>query len=283
MPIPIVVAAVAFVKAMTARFAAMTFIEKTAAAIVVYDLWDNGLREDVEAYAVKMAADTAGLVLDPDEPFTDASFSNAISQRTGIAIRSIRDQQMIKEDLDTYAAGLVSERSGYHVRSVSNVPVLKEDLQRIACAVLTERLGIPAGVMPADGELFNPEAIKQRLLSWAKAELFARVGEDIGVQISEIMAAGDMELVAAEINALLKGMDSGFEVTGRKMAVFVANRLATKSVTEYQAVAAGDTKKTRRQLQVKIAQQRFRAVHGNRQKYIPLGFTVTYNPPPPPP
>jgi len=47
------------------------------------------------------------------------------------------------------------------------------------------------------------------------------------------------------------------------------------SVEKLQVRASGMTKKSRRSLQVRAAQQRFRSLHGNRQIYVPLGMVGT--------
>ncbi|KXB29250.1 hypothetical protein AT959_14840 [Dechloromonas denitrificans] len=259
---------------LVARIKAMGWLEWAAISMFAEKVFTADVKKEINDAIVKEAAERAGVTLDAENPLSDASLANAVFQRTGIPLRSLRDQVLIKEDLDTWAASLVSAKSGYTIRSVSNVAILKEDLQRTACAVLTERLGIPAGVLPSDGQAFDPEAIKTRLLAWAKAEIMTRVGEDVGVSVDEIMALGDVESVAYELNSLLKLADSDMTVTGRKLAVRVVNQLAARSVVEYQQVVQGDTKASRRRLQNRKAQERFRAKWGNRQKYVPLDMNA---------
>lgn len=237
------------------------------------------IHEDVNAavlgWIVEHAATRAGLALDPEDPLSDASFAGALSQKTGITIRSLKDRDMIREDVDMYAAQVVSDRSGYLVHSVSNVAVLKADLQRIAAALLSDRLGIPAGVLPGDGEEFDAAAVKERLLSWAKAELMTRVNEEVAIHTQEIMDAGGLEEIAADMNSRLASLGSVENVTARQLAVQVATRLATGAVVDFGKVAKGMSKRTRRQLQLRDAQKKFRATHGNRQQYVPLGMVGT--------
>lgn len=273
MPVPFL-AAGAIVARVVAAIRSLGWLQWLGIGAIVEKVYSGDLKDEINGAIAEEAAARAGIVLDRNDPLSDASLAGAVYQKTGIPLRSLRDQAMIIEDVDAWAASLVSAKSGYVIRSVSNVPILKEDMRRVACAVLTERLGIPAGVLPGDGEEFNPEAIKGRLLAWAKAELFQKIGDDIGIQIDEILAVGDLESAAAEINSLLRGMNSGFEVTGRKLALTIANQLAAKSITEYQQVVQGDTKGTRRRLQNRKAQERFRAKHGNRQKYVPLNMSA---------
>lgn len=260
----------------------MGLLKWASFAAIVNWLTDNGVVRAVEQWIVSAALERSGLRLAEEDPLSDASLSAAVSEKFGVPIRSLKDQQMIKEDLDYWTAGQVSERSGYLVRSVSNVDILKEDLERVAAAVLSDRLNIPAGVIAADDGVFDPVAIKERLLAWAKAELMTSIEAEIGVSLEEIMAIPDIESAAGEINGRLALLKSDQFVTARRLAFNVANTLAMNAVTEYQQVATRMTKRQRRQEQLRQAQAKFRRRHGNRQVYVPLGFSaaVTENPPP---
>lgn len=233
------------------------------------------LRDMLVGWVLEQAATRAGLQLNPDDPFSDASLAGALSQKTGVTIRSLKDRAMIEEDIDAHAAALVSQRSGYVVRSVRNVEMLKADLQRVACALISEKLGLPAGVMPGDGEELDPVAVKERLLAWAKAELYSNINEQVGVSLQEIAAMGDVEALAVELSGQLRAMGSDEEITARRLAVQISSMMATRAVTEYQQAAQNMSKRSRRQLQLRDAQAKFRARHGNRQVYVPLGMAAT--------
>lgn len=275
MPLPLVPLVSALAVPLTGLLRMLSF------AAIVNWLTDNGVVRAVEQWIISAALEKAGLRLAEDDPLSDASLAAAVSERFGVPIRSLKDQQMIKEDLDYWTAGQISERSGYLVRSVSNVDILKEDLERVAAAVLSDRLNIPAGVIAADDGVFDPVAIKERLLAWAKAELMTSIEAEIGVSLEEIMAIPDIESAAGEINGRLALLKSDQFVTARRLAFNVANTLAMNAVTEYQQVATRMTKRQRRQEQLRQAQAKFRRIHGNRQVYVPLGFSaaVTENPP----
>lgn len=250
-------------------------------AALVDLLSENGVIRAVKGWIVSAALSQAGLTLDKDDPLSDASMANAISERLGFPVRTLVDKQMIREDVEMFAAAQISERSGYLIRSVSNVDMLKEDLERTAAAVLSDRLGIPAGVIAADDGVFDPVAIKARLMAWAKAEIMQQVAAEIGTSYEELMAVADVESLAGEINGRLAAMNSDQFVTARRLAFNLANSVAMSAITEYQQVASGMTKRQRRQEQVRQAQAKFRRRHGNRQVYVPLGFSaaVTENPP----
>jgi len=228
------------------------------------------IKRDVFDWVIAYFAERAGINLDYENPLSEESITSGISNRIGIPLRSLRDKEMMKEDLDAFVVAQITERSGYQVHSVLNVEVLKNDLERIALAVMTEKLGVPAGVLPGEGELLNPAAIKERLLSWAKAELFTRLESEAGISVDEIMAMADVEGLAATMNRQLTDMESFERITAQRIAVRIANQMGSRAVADYQRVVVRDTKKSRRRAQIKAAQDKFRARHGNRNLYIPL-------------
>lgn len=240
----------------------------TVAAIINY-LTDNGVVRAIYQWIAQAALHHAGLELDENDPLSDASLAGAVSKRTGVTLRSLKDKETIMEDLDTFTCDMIMQRAGYRIASVRNVDTLKADLLRIAAAEMTARLGLPVGVLPEDGT-FKPEEVKERLIVWAKAEVLNRVGQEIGVKAEELFGLYDFEGLAAEINERLREVDSDFSVTGRKLAISMANKLASKAVTDYQAVALDGTKRGRRKEQIRAAQRRFREKWGNRRQYMPV-------------
>jgi len=119
------------------------------------------------------------------------------------------------------------------------------------------------------------EEIKQNLLGWAKAELLNQVGEGVAISLEELQQIGDVEGLAVQLNGRLSAMGSPESVTARQIALHVSNRLAVSAIADYGRVSEEVSKRTRRQLQLRAAQSKFRAVHGNRQKYVPLGMVAT--------
>lgn len=269
MPFPLLALAPALV-AWAGRSLAVYGLAKLASDEPVQEL-----KRVVLGFVIESAARYAGLELNEDDPLSDASFSNAVSLRVGFPIRSLRDKEMIREDLDNFAAGLISERSGYLVRSVSSVDLLKEDLLQIAGAEMSARLGLPVGVMPGAGQAFDAVAVREQILMWAKAELMTQISGEIMISVEEIIGAGDLEGAAMQMNTDLLDAGSIENVTARQMAVRIASRLATAAVTDYNKLALSGSKKTRRRELLRAAQAKFRRAHGNRQQYIPLGMVGT--------
>lgn len=246
--------------------------------------WSEGkslaqMKQEIERmildWVVSYAAHKSGLKLNEDDPLSDASLCNAFGERTGVTIRTLKDKNLIKEDLNNYAAQLISSKSGFVVHSVTNVEVLKNDLLRIGAAEMTVRLGLPVGVMPGDGELFDAVEVKKRLMLWAKAEMLADMSNDVNLSLDEIRAMGNIDALANDLNTRLTVAKIDKVVTGRQIAVSVANGMAEKAVVEYQSYVLSASKLDRKRVLNRAAQAKFRAAHGNRQRYIPLGMNAT--------
>lgn len=249
----------------------------TYAAIVNY-LTDNGVVRAIESWIVQAALERAGLHLSEDDPLSDASLSSAVSERFGIAIRTLKDKNSIREDVETWAADQVSARTGYVVRSFSNGDMLKEDMTRIAAAVLTERTGMPLGVIMEDGFVFKAEDIKERVLSWAKAELMNTIEGEVRMRVEEMMTMPDVEALAMHLNSQLERVDAKTGLSVRRVALNMANNMAMKAILSYQKVTGGMDKKARRREQNRLAQQRFRQARPGRTQYVPLEWqAVFYN------
>lgn len=229
------------------------------------------LENMLKAWVVEQAAYYAGIELDPETPWSDASLAGGVGQKIGIPLRSLRDRQMITEDLDAYLVAMIEQKSGYRITTVLDRDLLRKDIERIALAVMSEKLGLPVGLV---GEEIDPEAIKANLLAWAKAELLANMGEEIGMAVAEIVEAGALDAVASDMNSKLKNIGAVDMVSAQRLAVLVANKLAAGAVADYGKTAAGMNKKNRRREQNRQAQAKFRRLHGNRQKYVPLNMSA---------
>lgn len=282
MPLPGVVVVVPWVARIVAmvvaRLKAATLLEWVAAGGSIASLVDTLMQGDLKRQAGEViteeVAKRAGLNLDPDDPFSDASLAGAIGEKMGFTLRSVRDRAMIAEDLEAYALGVVAQKTGYTLRSVHDPVIIKADIERIGLALLSQRLGIPVGVLEA-GEEIDVATIKQNLLTWAKAELMAEVNAEVAIRANELIGAGNLEQVAASLNSKLAEAGSIENVTGRQIAVRCASQMAATAVADYGKLATSMSKRSRRQLQLRDAQQKFRAKHGNRQKYVPLGMAAT--------
>ena len=212
----------------------------------------------VRNWIIKTAALKAGLVLDENEPISDASFCNAIYERTGVMLRTLKDKQAIKEDLAEWAASEIEQRSGVHLSNLLDADAIKADVMTYG----VNRIAVDAGIYLSDPS--SVAAITDDLKIWGKQQAMATVADDLaaslglsnsdGVRLIELMAARGY--AGIKPSALMKH----------------ANGVLVGYVKEEIDRAALFEKKTRRCKQLRWSQAKFRRTHGNRQVYVPLAM-----------
>lgn len=269
--------------ALVARFKMLTTAEKVGLIGGAMSLSDTIIQKivghDLKAEAFKLVveevAEKTGLALDPSDPFSDASLAGALSQRMGVTIRSVKDRDMIVEDIEDFAVGRVSEKLGFTITTLRDPVRMRQDFEAAALAMITEKTGIPF-VAPADGGAFSVDDIKSQVEDWARAKITTELSGSAAAALEALGGAGvDFESVAAEMNGKLKALGSLQTVSAKGLALKVAENLVSASVEKLHATAIGSSKKSRRILQLREAQRKFRAAHGNRQIYVPLGMNAS--------
>lgn len=268
------------VASVVARFKLLSLAEKAGLLTGAISLTDtiitklvgHDLKEEAFKAIVGEVLEKTGLQLNEREPFSDASLAGALSQRMGISIRSVKDRDMIVEDIEDFAVGRVSEKLGFSITTLRDPVRMRQDFEAAALAMIAEKTGIPL-VASVDGGPASVEDIKSQVEDWARARIMVKVSGDANAALEMLGGAGvDFESVAADMNGKLEALGSAERVTAKGLALKVAESLVSASVQRLNVVAMGGSKKSRRTLQIREAQRRFRAAHGNRQKYIPLGM-----------
>jgi len=241
---------------------------------VITKIVGHDLKAEAFALVVGEVAEKTGLNLDPQDPFSDASLSGALSQRMGITIRSVKDREMIIEDIEGFAVSRVSEKLGFTITTLRDPVRMRQDFEAAALAMITEKTGIPF-VAPGDGGSWSVEDIKSQVEDWARARITTELSGSATAALEALGGAGvDFESLAAEMNGKLTALGSGETVSAKGLALKVAESLVSASVEKLHATALGSSKKSRRTLQIREAQRKFRAAHGNRQVYVPLGMAA---------
>lgn len=269
MPFPVIVGALGLAYRVGAVISSRwTFFSAGGLVVAAPELWAT-----IKAWIVAEAARLAGLQLDPDNPLSDASLAGAVTQKTGIPLRSLRDRDTVMEDIDDYVAARASEKLGFQISTFRDPAAARADFEAAALQVISLKTGIPFAPGP---EGFTVEGIKSQVLDWARPQLAIELSGNAGMALQVLGGEGvDFEALAAEMNGKLQAIGSGETITAGRIAVHVAESMVKTSAQALQVTAAGLSKKSRRALQVRAAQQKFRAAHGNRQQYVPLGMTGT--------
>ena len=235
-------------------------------------VWIAGPRQALDA-AIKelknMARDyayeRAGLVLNENEPFSDASFSAALSQKTGIKINSLLDSAQLKADIAAHAALIVEEKSGIHLTNVLSVGAIKSDVTMHVLGVVRDKGGLDLMSAVANGIDWNniQKAVIEEVKKKA-VQLVTRRIQAAAMKFTDVDASID-ELLAMVHNTY-EGRDIGIRDVGYSMAAaIIVERYGQMSAPVRRRIT-----KFKRRIQNREAQRRFREKHGSRIKYLPI-------------
>lgn len=236
----------------------------------------HGVFDAIQEWIVAEAADRAGLELDSVAPLSDASFCNALYRKTGIQLRTLKDRESVEEDVQRFAIDQIAQRTGFQmtVTNFRDVEGLKLDLVNIGLFVVQQRTGIPIAAVsgtPAEWAV----QIKDQLLTYAEAELRQKLASDaqnIAAKMGELV---DLDALAGQINQRLADMGSTQDIDVRGLAMSMAQQISSAAVGRFQVQAAAMNKQSRRAIQNREAQRRFRAKWGDRREYVPVPTTDT--------
>lgn len=230
----------------------------------------TNIYDEIKKWVVVEMAERAGLILDREDPLSDASLTNAVTGRTGIPLRTFKDKVMIEEDLDDFASARLSEKIGFTISTIRDTSKARADFEVAALAIISQKTGIPF-VIGANG--LDVAEIKEQVTDWARAAIAVEMAQSAGAALEAMGQEGvDFEALAADMNGKLTALGSGESVNSGLIALRLAESMVQTSIDRLQVTVIGASKKGRRALQVRAAQQRFRSRHGNRQQYVPLGM-----------
>ncbi|MBS1188798.1 MAG: hypothetical protein H6R10_590 [Rhodocyclaceae bacterium] len=132
-----------------------------------------------------------GVMLDPNDPFSDASLSGALSQILGVPVASVRDREALKDALKRAVTLRLSQETGVQFRDVFDRALLRQDVVRAIGArssqvvpglelrdlsdraTTTEDVGIYAARVVSDftginfQNLRSAQQIKEDVYAWA--------------------------------------------------------------------------------------------------------------------
>lgn len=239
----------------------------------VASLWsDEDIREFGNRFnrvGVGMAREYLGIELNPSDPWSAHSFTNAVVIKCGVPLRNIFDRQMIREDLESFALDQLAEKSGYRLSSLTDTSKVKDDLRNIGLAIVQEKTGIPVA------GLATVEDAKQVILDWAAPQIYDRLLHDVP---GEVAAAGmegkGVETLISQIRA--RAGVHGQDISSREIVRAIHSHVLGSAIALIPQVSGG-SKVDRRKLQLRWAQKKFRERHGKRHLYVPLGFEVSTN------
>lgn len=257
-----------------------------AADVVLTPEEHSGMMERVNIVVVNLAREYAGLELDPAAPLTDGSIAAAVSAIAGIRLRSVRNRQIMAEDLAAVVSQMIAERTGLVLRNPLDKQMVIEDVEGYAAARLTDRTGIKIT------SLRDPQKIKSDITAYAIAEIGNRYGipipdasspEAVVAALKDWGRAEGMALMVDDVEAALArkdktGLTLGARIIERtsKLKPGGASRAEVLAVANTQAAAAIEGAKkirdmrpaaVRRREQNRQAQRKFRGRHQEKSQW----------------
>lgn len=205
----------------------------------------------LRAAAVVVEYET-GLQLDDDEPFGGSSMGSAVTQKSGVPVRNLYDKEGVREDLEHFALDQFSLKTGYQLSSLRDPERIKADVVAIGISIMEEKVHFPLT------QIMSEEDPKQALIEYFTPLVIDRITKE--VESRDINA----ESLIVQIQA-----KTGAKFTKRQINKALNSKLIQQSL-QYIAKKRQKGADTRRRLQNRAAQARFRAKHGNRAKYVRL-------------
>ena len=249
-----------------------------ARALMLYGahkLWAEDRVQELVDYLINKVAsyigDKLGLHLDENDPFSDRSFCNAFYAKTGVQFRTMLDKDSIREDLERYAILQVQEKTGFQMKTTSfkDIEGLKLDLVNIGLYTVQQKTGIPIAAVSGTPQEWGAQ-IKQQLIDYAMAQMTERYAADVQAVVGNISEFVDLEALAGQINQRLGDMGSTQDIDVKGLAMSIAEQVAAGAVGKFQMTAMKQAKGTRRAMQNREAQRRFRQKWGDRRVYQPV-------------
>ena len=281
MPVPVVAIAVwSLVRALVGRLLAKAVTIKGLAWLVgsaAVSGWSLGnpdeyqeAKKDFYELVVSLFANVAGVNLSLSDPFSDASICNAIGEKTGMALRTVKNRESIRVDVERWALAMLEEKTGLHIKNVRDKAGVVKDVMRFASPVVADATGIPLR------DISDAEKTKSDIKNYLEDRALVVLSHD--VERVKVLANAALESVGSGLEALAEkimkkgGIDP---VTGRPnvavIAELVALGLLARALIDAdkrrRAEEVEEQKGARRKVQVRAAVQRFRERHGHRTYY----------------
>jgi|GEM_PF-6527188 len=264
---PLAVGIIQQAVALIGRVGIMRLIQGSAAGGLVLEFGSalvtgdpGALSRELLKAAAKVVEYEADIELHDDEPFSGNSLGYAVEQKTGVPIRNLYDKVGVREDLEQYALDQFSMKTGYRLSSLRDGEKIKSDVVMIGLSLVEERTQIPLSAV------MSSEDPKQALIDHFTPMVIDRLTREIDSR--DINAESLISAIQAK---------TGNRFTAAQVTKALNNKLLQQSL-QLVAKKRELPPDTRRRLQNRAAQAKFRAKHGNRTRYVPLSEGVYKGP-----
>lgn len=224
------------------------------------EMWER-CKGDVYKAITDIAKEKTGLVLDPNEPHSDASISAALTAKSGIQITTVKDAEVLAGDLARHAAGLLEQHTTVHFTNLLSGEQVKADIVGHARGKVKEHTGLDL-----DGAA-SFDAIQARISEHVQNKLAELVVTRLH---SAAVAFSNPDATLDDLLAMVYRAQEAKGLRARDVALGVAASMVVAAYARTSTPIKRRVDAYRRRAQNREAQRRFRAKHGNRAIYAPL-------------
>lgn len=278
MPLPIALGLVALFKVLVGWVARLATVRGMAwlAAGAAAQGWELGspeafrrFKSSVYEFAASMALEFCGLDLDQSDPFSDASMCGAIGKKTGVELRTMRDRDSIRKDVEHWALARLEEKTGLHIRNIRDKEKTKKDLLRFASPVVSNATGLPLT------DISDAEKTKGEVEEYLQDRALIMLADDITK--AKQVVQGALESTGISLERLAERIEKagGYTADGRP-AIKVDLQLIALGIISKALINADRRRREkeaelsqcgRRAEQLRGGLKRFREKHGSRMTY----------------
>lgn len=226
----------------------------------IVELWER-CKGDVYKAITDIAEEKTGLLLDPNEPHSDASISAALTAKSGIQITTVKDAEVLAGDLARHAAGLLEQHTTVHFTNLLSGEQVKADIVGHARGKVKEHTGLDL-----DGAA-SFDAIQARISEHVQNKLAELVVTRLH---SAAVAFSNPDATLDDLLAMVYRAQEAKGIRARDVALGVAASMVVAAYARTSTPIKRRVEAYRRRAQNREAQRRFRVKHGNRAIYAPL-------------
>lgn len=227
------------------------------------------IRDELNAEVAERALALAGVELDKNDPFSDASMCGAIGKKTGVELRTMRDRDSIRKDVEHWALARLEEKTGLHIRNIHDKEKTKKDLLRFASPVVSNATGLPLT------DISDAEKTKGEVEEYLQDRALIMLADDITK--AKQVVQGALKSTGISLERLAERIEKagGYTADGRPaikvdlqlIALGIVSRALINADRRRREKEAELSQCGRRAEQLRGGLKRFREKHGSRMTY----------------
>lgn len=177
------------------------------------------LKPHVYAVVTGVAEDRLQVKLDPNDPFSPASLTAAISGKIGIPLTNITDKEALKADVLRFGATYAAAKTGIQLDPVD--PFSKRSLTLAVSAAS----GVPLS------DITDKEKTKKEIQDFARAAVLEDIQQRVDTHITQAVRTGAVRQVTNVMQAAVDAQEM-IKLPGKQMTLAAARGLVNNVIQQ---------------------------------------------------